>query len=218
MKTTFSRRLLVLIPLVFAFPYACSSAHEEEEVPLPAGYEDVIYGGEVTDEALISLVSALDQGAPTNTPSQAATLDMPADAAMLPKTPIPTFAWHFGTVTRNEKHEKQAPGLLPTRLASHGFVGPLLELIGPERSAFAHGTPYSGTATWLVFSTDTDPKLTRVLTSSVSYTPGQAVWDKMVAAGKPITVTLVSAIFADNRVATDGGPFQGSKTTFTITP
>lgn len=212
MRSIVSRRVLVLIPLAFALPYACDS-HEEEGAP--AGYEDVLYEGEVTDEALVSLASALDQGAPTPSASQAATLDMPADAAMLPKTPIPTFSWHIGATTQNERN---APELLPTRYASRGFLAPLVELLGPERAAFAHGTPFTGTATWLVFSTDSDAKLTRVLTSGTSYTPAQAAWDKMVAAGKPITVTLVTAVFADNRIAADGGPFQGSKTTFTITP
>ena len=215
MNKTLSR-LLLLVPMAFALPYACSSESPPEGETLPGGYEDVLYEGEVTDEALISLVAAFDQGAPSNTPSQAATLDVPAADAMLPKTPIPTFTWHIGTVTRLSP--PRAPALLPVDRAPSRLVGPLLELLGPERAAHAHGTPYTGTATWLVFSTDTDPKLARVLTSLTSYTPAQAVWDKMIAAGKPITVELVSALFIENRVAADGGPFQGSKTSFTITP
>lgn len=213
MKKTLAR-FLVLVPLAFALPYACSE--HDEEAALPAGYDDVIYEGEVTDEALVSLVAALDQGAPSNTPSQAATLDTPAAGAALPKTPIPTFTWHTGMTTRLAP--KHTPRLLPTNVEPSRLTGPLLELLGPERAAHAHGTPFTGTATWVVFSTDTDPKLARVLTSWATYTPSQAVWDKMVATGKPITVELVSALFADNRVATDGGPFQGSKTTFSIAP
>jgi len=204
-------RLLILVPLAIAMPYACSDDHDEE--PAPAGYDDVVYEGEVTDEALTSLVAALDQKAPTTSASQAATLDMPATGT-LSKATITTFAWHIGTTTRLEP---RAPELLPAP-SRERWYGPLRDLIGPERAAHAHGTPYTGTATWLVFSTASDPKLVRVLTSATTYTPTQAVWDKMAAAGGPITLDLVTAVFADNRVATDGGPFQGSKFEFTITP
>jgi hypothetical protein len=98
------------------------------------------------------------------------------------------------------------------------FLGPLAELVGPIRSAEAHGTPFSGTATWVVFSTAANSKLHRVFTSELSHTPLQAAWDTLMAAGAPITVTLVGAIFEDNRLAADGGPFEGSSTTFTIAP
>jgi hypothetical protein len=210
----FSRRLLILMPLAMALPYACSDEPVDEESELPAGYTDVVYEDHVTDEALVSLVAALDQKPPADVPSQAATLDTPAADAMLPKTPIPTFTWHIGAVT---ELRPRAPELLPSTSLERWYR-PIFELLGPERAARAHGTPFTGTATWLVFSTASAPKLARVLTSLSSYTPSQAVWDRMVAAGAPITVTLVSAIFADNRIEMDGGPYQGSKTTFTITP
>ncbi len=206
-------RFLLLLPLASVAIYACGDDHHEE-VEVPATYDDVIYAGETTDEALVALASALDQKAPANVPSQAPTLDTPAADAALPKTPIPTFTWHVGGMTT-----RTPAALLPLEApAARGFLSPLAELVGPVRTAHAHGTPFTGTATWLVFSTDANPKLARVLTGATSYTPEQAVWDRMVAAKAPITLTLVGAVFADNRIVTDGGPFQGSKTTFTITP
>jgi len=211
-------RLLVLVPLVMAMPYACSDTPAEEEA-LPSGYEDVIYQGDVTDEALVALVAALDQKAPADVPSQAPTLTAPAADAVLPKTPITAFTWSTGPITQ---WTPSAP--LPSYLLGKpapktaSFTSPLWELIGPERSAHAHGTPYTGTATWVVFSTPTNPKLTRVLTSTNLYTPDQAVWDKLVAVGAPITVTLIGATFAENRIAMDGGPYKGSVTTFTFAP
>ena len=42
--------------------------------------------------------------------------------------------------------------------------------------------------------------------------------DKIVAANAEITLSLVSAEFDNNRVADGGGPFQGTKYVFTITP
>jgi hypothetical protein len=98
------------------------------------------------------------------------------------------------------------------------ILKPLRDFFGPVRSAYAHGDPFTGTATYLVFSTDSDPKLLRVLTSEASYTPDAAAWDKLVAAGKPITLTLTGAEFETNRIAQDGGPYKGSSTQFTIAP
>jgi len=208
-----SLRFLLLLSLASVAIYACGDDHHED-VEVPATYDDVIYAGETTDEALVALVSALDQKAPADVASQAPTLDTPA-AGALPKTPIPTFTWHVGGMTARPL----APVLFPVEAPrARGFLSPLAELVGPVRAAHAHGTPFTGTATWLVFSTDANPKLARVLTGETSYTPEQAVWDRLVAAKAPITLTLVGAVFADNRIVTDGGPFQGSKTTFTITP
>jgi hypothetical protein len=206
-------RLFLLVPTACVAIYACGD-HEHAEVP--ATYDDVIYEGDTTDEALVALVSAIDQKTPAAVPSQAPTLDTPA-AGALPKTPIPTFTWHVGAMAA--RTPAAPPVLFRVEAPSaRAFFSPLAELVGPPRAVRAHGTPFTGTATWLVFSTDTNPKLARVLTGSTSYTPQQAVWDRMVAAKAPITLTLVGAVFADNRVVTDGGPFQGSKTTFTITP
>jgi hypothetical protein len=197
-------RLLFLVPLATALLYACSEPVDEK----PAG--DVIYEGALTDEALVSLESALEQGAPADVPSQRPTLDTPL-AGMLPKTPIPSFTWHVGATV------SVPPTLLRIPATETVFSG-LFDLFGPIRSAHAHGTPYTGPATYLVFSTPSNAKLVRVLTSNESYTPSQAVWDKMVTAAAPITLTLTQAVFQDNRIAQDGGPYKGTETTFTISP
>jgi hypothetical protein len=92
---------------------------------------------------------------------------------------------------------------------------PLLELVGPIRSARASGVPYSGFATYLVFSTDTDSSFLRIFTSTLEYTPPKAEWDRMVATGKPITATLVGAVIEDDQMV-EGGPFKGSSITIKI--
>jgi hypothetical protein len=58
--------------------------------------------------------------------------------------------------------------------------------------------------------------LVRVLTSAMSYTPSQEPWDKLMSANKAVTLSLVTAIFEQDRVAQDGGPFGGSSITFTV--
>ena len=212
MNAFFSRRTLILVPFACAAIYGCT--HEETE--LSAELADVLFEGEATDEALVALDSALDQKAPVADPLSAPTLDTPT-ATMLPKSPIPTFTWHVGATTLQTPNRHEAPALLRIPEQSpirSGFA----ELFGPVKSAHAHGDPLVGAATFLVFSTAKDPKLTRVFTNLNSYTPSQSVWDKLVAANAEITLSLIGAEFDNNRIADSGGPFQGTKFVFTITP
>ncbi|MEZ4295843.1 MAG: hypothetical protein R3B70_12775 [Polyangiaceae bacterium] len=74
----------------------------------------------------------------------------------------------------------------------------------------------NGTATFLVFSTKTDPKLVRVFTTDTTFTPGQATWDTLAGAGEEITLSLVAADFDNNRIADGGDPVQGTQFTFSI--
>jgi hypothetical protein len=223
-------RTLLLVPLSCAALYACADDTHPEDPPA-SEYEDVVYEGTVTDEALTPLVSGLEQGMPMDVPSKAPTLDAPA-AGEVAKSPIPAFTWHIGATAslhavpiddaaaaRRTTFFPQSPGRERRPASEKGsFLGPLAELFGPIRSAEAHGTPFTGTATWVVFSTSANPKLHRVFTSELAHTPSQAAWDTMIAAQAPITITLVGAIFEDNRLATDGGPYKGSSTTVTIAP
>jgi hypothetical protein len=218
--------MFLLIPLASALLYAC-----EHEVEPPAGYDDVILQGGMTDEALVALAGALDQAPPASMPARAPTLDSPADSAAIPRASGTTFAWHFGMsasaprgfdsgAVLPEKAAWWSP-LLPAPQAARPIrllQKPLRELFGPVRSAYAHGEPFSGAATFLVFSTDSDPRVLRVLTSETSYAPDTAAWDKLAATGKPITLTLSAAEFENNRIIQGGGPFAGSSVTFTITP
>lgn len=217
----------LLIPVASAALYACGGGEEteqhEEHGSVPAEYADILMLGGVTDEALIELASVLGQGAPADVPTQAPTLDKPAEAEALPSTSPPVFTWHVGASASLAPQAAPEPvrlaGLLPSPAPREpAFTSPLRELFGPMRSAHAHGTPFTGTGTLLAFSVDSNPKLARVLTGDTSYVPSADVWEKLKAAGKPITLTLTSAIFEQNRVIQDGGPFAGSETTFTIAP
>jgi hypothetical protein len=212
-------RTIALIPLASAAIYACSSA-EEAPVTVPAGYEDVLLLGGVTDEALASFIQARNARLPADKPSQAATIDWPADGEKLQRDPPVSFCWHFGETAQirsspavSDRWASLTPFAAerPAELAS-----PLRELFGPPRPALAHGAPFSGIATYLVFSTDTDPKLVRVLTSDIAYHPSPAVWEKMSATGKPITLKIVSGFVEENRVPVGEELVAGGTIQFTI--
>jgi hypothetical protein len=207
------RSFLLFVPVATALLYACGDTGSN---PADA---DVILEGDVTDETFVAMSSALDQTKPTSDPAKAATLDMPADGAALPRATPPVFTWHIGAATA-QAERSQGPRwagleLLPTPAEAWT---PLRELFGPIRAASAHGDPFNGTGTYLVFSTDTDPKLVRAFTGVTTYTPSQAAWGKMTGAGKQITLTLVSALFEQDRVVQGGGPFAGSIIKFTVAP
>lgn len=222
MKASLPRRLLFLLPLACAALYGCP----QEETHEPGDeYADVIYGGAATDEAMVSLGSSLDQKPPIEDPARAPVLDTPA-ATSLPADTIVDFTWHFGQAASLRAPLPWAPaapapeGPTLLRLASEAraLVGPLADLVGPPRAAHAHGDPLTGTATFLVFSTKSDPKLVRVFTDQTSFTPGQETWDTLAAAGEEITLSLIAADFDANRIADGGDPVQGTKFTFTLTP
>lgn len=212
-------RAIFLFPLATATIYSCESASEP-----PAGYEDVLLEGTVTDETLVAFTEALAQRTPADVSSQMAVFDAPMNGAALPRNPPPAFSWGIGSNAQREKPmptNRWADLNLPIpgiSAAPTPFASPLRELFGGPRQAFAHGDPYNGTGTFLVFSTDANPKLLRVFTSNLAFTPSQAAWDDMAGAGKPITATLVSAIFEQNRIGADDGPFAGASITFTISP
>jgi hypothetical protein len=92
---------------------------------------------------------------------------------------------------------------------------PHWDLLGPVRAAHAHGAPMNGRGYLLVLSGPEGEVLARVFTTALSYTPDAATWDALSAEGSPITAVVTNAVFADGRVAPDGGPFAGEPITFT---
>jgi hypothetical protein len=232
------RPLLLLIPAATALLYACGGA--DTQLAPDTVDADIVLEGDVTGETFVAMKSAIDQGQPASSPTKSATIEKPADGASVPRAAAPTFTWHIGPQAGLAKEAQgqrlvgldlapkatsAAPwSLLPFSLERRATqdVGsalrPLRELFGPIRTASAHGDPFNGTGTLLVFATASDAKLVRVFTGVTTYTPTKEAWDKMTAAGKPITITLISAVFEQDRVVMNGGPFTGSISTFTVDP
>ncbi len=165
----------------------------------------VIYAGAATDEALSALLLAT----PKTDAAQAVVVDTPATGATLPKDVPPTIEWH---VKGSSASREVSPG---ARFV--GAAAALASWFGP-REAFAHGAPVNGRAYLLSFSTPKTPDLVRVFTTELAYTFDAASWTKLALAGEPITLVVTNAIFEDNRVAQDGGPFAGEAVTFLIGP
>jgi hypothetical protein len=159
----------------------------------PINVDDLRYEGGVTDEAVQSMlgVSARQDASRVPVPQ------VPTEGAILPATAAPTFSWNASSA--------RAPSL-PSWL-------------GPERAAHAHGTPFTGVAYLLTFQTARNPALVRVATSKTSYTPDEAAWNDLKAAGEPISLSILVARMENNLIVPGGGPYASeSATTFSITP
>lgn len=154
--------------------------------------EALVYEGEVTDEAA---QSALGVAATVND-SKASVLSAPTEGQALPGATPFTFTWNAATAQR-------------TRLPSW---------LGPERSAHAHGDPFTGVAYVLTFTAG-GAFVAGVATDKTSYTPDEAAWGKLKAAGGPIVATLTVARMENNLVATGGGPYtSGKSVSFSVAP
>ena len=168
--------------------------------------EGVVYESLATDEGLVAL---LGQQAASD-PAQNAIFDVPMANMSLPAASPATFAWHIG-----ESATLWPPSLHNWTL--HKWALAINANLGPRR-AYAHGAPINGRGYFLVFSTPSAPKLLRVFTTELTYTPDATAWATLVSAGVPISLTITNAIFEDSRVAQDGGPFAGPAISFTIAP
>jgi hypothetical protein len=190
---------------------SCSSDNTSAPPPVEHDLSDVIYVGEVTDEALTYLLAAT----PKNDPQKVVIMDSPELSMPLPKDSPATFQFRLASpLTR-------APGrqLIPARTPASSWRRPLHELLqflAPERIAHAHGEPYSGPAYYLVI-TDADSKQRlQVFTPETSFTPEAVDWQNLVQAPQPLKLEITSAFFGENRVTLDGGPFVGGIFPFRI--
>lgn len=192
--------------------YTGACAPEDTTDPAPTGgdpIDDVIYQPGATDEGLRALLAA----EPEVRAAQAAILDTPADGASLPASPPPELTWHIrdplGAAGGPRRRERARGEARRTALG---------ELLGPAREARAHGAPMNGRGYLLIFTGPGGEALVRVFTTALAYTPHEATWAELHAAGGPITVEIINAVFEDNAIAAGGGPFAGEPITFSIAP
>jgi len=206
----YRRRAAYLLALLLA---SCSSNSSDATDHHDAGSEqdisNVIYVGGVTDEALVRLLDV----APKNDARQAVIVDSPDLSMPLAKNSPATLQFHLAT------EAVRAPGLQPSedtpaiwRRPWHDF----LRLLAPEGIAHAHGTPYNGTAYYLVISDADSKQLLQVFTAATSFTPEAVDWQRLSQAAQPLKLEITSAFFEENTIPAGGGPFVGGTFSFRI--
>ncbi len=190
---------------------ACSS-QSDAPVPAPAptlaDLVDVVYVAGPTDEALLRLLDAKAK----DDASHRLLLDTPDTSVPASQDSPATFAYHSASTASNAARP-QAPARDHQwrRLTSE-----FLSWLAPERSAWAHGTPYNGLAYFLVVSDATGKTKLRVFTSQAAYTPDLGTWQTLAQSAQPLSLSMSSAFFEENEIPIDGGPFVGGTFSFRI--
>jgi hypothetical protein len=183
---------VALVPFVFAALH-CHD-HDEEEGP-PASLADVLFADGTTDEALEALLAtppkAGDKRAHFSAPKAGDKVSEP-----------PAFAWSYEAKTGSVSPELRQRGR-----GARGWGMPL---------AHAHGTPMNGTGYLLVVSTASDPKLLRVFTKATSFTPDAAAWERIKQSTGTVKAEVVTGLFENNKIVSNGGPFEGEAISFEV--
>jgi len=177
----------------------------------PAGeqnIENVIYVGDVTDEALVRMLD----GTPKNDARQAVIVDSPDLSVPLSKDSPATLQFHLAS------QASRAPLLLgpstTPRPRWQRSLHEFLRLLAPEGVAHAHGAAYNGPAYYLVITGADSKQILQVFSSKTSFTPEALDWQHLTEAPQPLRLDITSAFFDDNGIGEDGGPFVGG--TFSI--
>lgn len=172
--------VVALASASLAYLPACSSNTEGSSSSLTAG---VVREGDPSDAAVTQLLSyeADDWGWAGGVFLAPPTVatDASTDVALPASAPF-TFVWHADPVPSADE-------------------------------AGAAGAPsgFTGVAFLLVFSTPSDPKFLRIITTASSFTPSAADWQKLRSSSEPVTLKLASGTFENDELTAEGGPHQG---------
>lgn len=215
----------IATPMAFAalLLLACSSepscvndsdCEETESSAKPAESDaevEVDYVGGTTDEALAHLTDVT----PEVSDEHRLVLDAPTADELSKDTPS-TFVFHVeGEQGRLEHATPRAvQPLLPPWLRRMG--NDLAALVGPIRSAHAHGTPFNGNGFHLQFRDAKGKLVSSAFTAGGTYTPKAATWKALSGAKQPLALHIDWAEFEENEVVQDGGPFVGLEFEFSI--
>ena len=194
---------------------ACVS--EEPEQTVDPALADVVFEGSATPGALASLLDAT----PIPDVSLAPYISDPPNNAVLKASERPLFAWSPDGMTATLAPAPASPPALLVPLEnkrSGALPAWLADLVGPERTAFAATPALTGKGYFLLFSTDSIPRLLRVFTTETTYTPDAKAWKTLVDAGTWTKLIVVSARFWQDERLVGTGPFVGSPILFCIEP
>lgn len=190
---------------------ACSSDADHDHSTGAVDISNAIYVGGVTDEALERLLDVT----PKDDARQAIVVDSPDLSEPLPADIAATFEFHLASQAMRTPGPRKGAA---RHRASHWQRAwhEVVRGLSPVSVAHAHGTPYNGTAYYLVV-TDADAQtLLQVFTPQTSYQPEADAWHRLADAKQPLKLGITSAFFEDNDIPADGGPFVGGTFEFRI--
>jgi hypothetical protein len=85
-------------------------------------------------------------------------------------------------------------------------------------TAHAHGTAVNGAAYLLSFKNSAGTPILRVFTTQENYLPSDAVYAKLASAGTGLSAQVTGAVFEENRLARDSGPYSSAALSLKVAP
>jgi len=189
----------------------CSDEKSDEPAPEGEDLADVIYVGRPTDEALVYMLDRT----PEDKESQRLAIDAPAADATLSKDEPARIAYRFAVTGQLERRSNSPTEYVPPHWTKRALTD-LAQLFGPERTAHAHGTPFNGLAFFLEIDDAGGNHAIRVFTDETSYQPESVAWSALSGLAQPLRLTITSAIFEENHVLANGGPYVGGSVEFRV--
>jgi hypothetical protein len=191
------------------FLAACSSSTPSAQDPpeLP----QVIYAGATTDEALTRMLALAAEDVST----QHLLIDSPAPGASLPASESITLSFQQAAATLRipaSNRQRNARGRAETRSPLTRFMA----WLSPLGVAHAHGAPFNGVGYYLVLSDAAHQQKLRVFSDRRSYTIETPLGTALQAAKQPLTLTITKAVFEENEVTENGGPFLAGSVDFRV--
>ncbi len=213
---------------------ACATSDGPADAVDPS-LADVVFLKGATPRALGSLLDAT----PIPDVTLAPTLLEPANNAVLLASQKVVFEWSRDGMTAMRTAPGATTPALPTPAFAALAAGPTLfpagetaldktstrsfpawlgELIGPERTALAAPATLDQKGYFLLFSTDSTPRLLRVFTTETTYTPDAKAWKTLADAGTWTKLIVVAGAFLKDDLVVGTGPFVGAPILFCIEP
>ncbi len=172
---------------------------------------DVIYDGGANDEALDVLLAATL----VDDVDQAAHVIAPTMEAPLSRTEAPEFSWQVGAPTAKATPNGSPPDRA-TDKRQRSLSSPPAMASWLISSAHAHGAPVNGRAYLLVIEDERGDVVYRVFTTNLKHLVPSAIWADITAGSETMTVSILHAVFTNDAIADNGGPWLGPSVRYTL--
>jgi len=184
---------------------ACGDSRDAPDAPAPPATQ---YIGAVTDEALARLLALPLEDA---TAGPWAISSPSADAALSGSEPIVLSVQRAATA----EHVSKRPAR-PRLAQSRCFGARVSRFLQPIAVAHAHGLPFNGRAFYFVVNDAVAGTRVRIFADRTSVTLDSAKAAELRGAAQPLTLSVITAVFEQNEVASGAGPFALGSTRFFV--
>ena len=186
---------VVVFALTWVGVHVVSACSSDAPKPVVDELADVIYAAGANDEALVALLDA----PVVEDPEQAAHLLEPAPDVPLRRAEPANFFWRVG-----------APS------AAHERSPNMLDALALIATAHAHGPPINGRGYLLLLKNEQGDVVYRAFTTDLNHLITPTAWGELTSNTTTITASVLHAVFINDAVAENGGPWLGPEVLYEL--